>query len=390
MAGSRALQVMPLQVKSLMDKGLTHHVACDNVCEDIIYKSFEGSALKMKNWKKFISVAMTMLIALGMLTGCGAGGDQQSAASVGSTGQAEEAAAPIDLNVAALKGPTGMGLVKMMNDADRGETLSNNYTFTMAASADEITPKLIQGDIDIACVPANLASVLYNKTDGNVQVLAINTYGILYIVDNGDTVNSAADLKGKTIYASGKGATPEYALRYVLSQNGIDPDKDVTIEWKSEHAECVSAIASSEGAVALLPQPFVTTAQMKNDSIRTALDLTEEWDKLGADSSMVTGVAVIRKEVADANPGAVENFINEYNSSVDWVNANVSDAAALIENYDIVKAAVAEKAIPACHIVCVTGEAMKSELSGYLNVLAEQAPEAVGGKLPDDDFYFGA
>ncbi|MDD7733793.1 MAG: PhnD/SsuA/transferrin family substrate-binding protein, partial [Firmicutes bacterium] len=284
----------------------------------------------------------------------------------------------------------GMGLVKLMNDADRGETLSNNYTFTMAASADEITPQFIQGNIDIACVPANLASVLYNKTEGNVQVLAINTYGILYIVENGDTVNSVADLKGKTIYASGKGATPEYALRYVLSQNGIDPDKDVTIEWKSEHAECVSAIASSEGAVALLPQPFVTTAQMKNGSIRTALDLTEEWEKLGVDSSMVTGVAVIRKDVADANPGAVKNFLEEYKSSVDWVNANAADAAALIENYDIVKAAVAEKAIPACHIVCTTGKDMKSELSGYLSVLAEQNPAAVGGKLPDDDFYFGA
>lgn len=344
----------------------------------------------MKKWKKFTAVALTLLMAVGMLAGCGTNGDQRSASSSVSAGQAEEKAAPADLNVAALKGPTGMGLVKLMNDADRGETLSNNYTFTMAASADEITPQFIQGNIDIACVPANLASVLYNKTEGNVQVLAINTYGILYIVENGDTVNSVADLKGKTIYASGKGATPEYALRYVLSQNGIDPDKDVTIEWKSEHAECVSAIASSEGAVALLPQPFVTTAQMKNGSIRTALDLTEEWEKLGVDSSMVTGVAVIRKDVADANPRAVKNFLEEYKSSVDWVNANAADAAALIENYDIVKAAVAEKAIPACHIVCTTGKDMKSELSGYLSVLAEQNPAAVGGKLPDDDFYFGA
>lgn len=344
----------------------------------------------MKKWKKSAAVIMSLLVMITMFAGCGAGEGQQSASQSSDAEAGVQNAEPADFSVSVLKGPTGMGLVKLMNDADSEEALCNNYTFSMAASADEITPQFIQGNIDIACVPANLASVLYNKTEGNVQVLAVNTLGVLYIAENGDTINSVADLKGKTIYASGKGATPEYGLRYVLSQNGIDPDKDVTIEWKSEHSECVSAIAASEGAAALIPQPFLTTAQMKNDSIRVALDLTEEWDKLETDSSMVTGVAVIRKEAADAHPEAVKNFLKEYAGSVEWVNSNTSEAAALIEKYDIVKAAVAEKALPECHIVCMTGKDMKTALSGYLSALAEQNPQAVGGKLPDDAFYFGA
>ena len=166
--------------------------------------------------------------------------------------------APIDVDIMALKGPTAMGLVEMMENSD--------YNFSIVASVDEVSPKLLQGETDIAAIPANLASVLYNKTEGEIQVLAINTLGVLYIVENGETIQSAADLKGKTIYASGKGATPEYALNYILSSNGINPETDVTIEWKSEHSECVAALASQENSVAMLPQPFVTTAQAKKFS----------------------------------------------------------------------------------------------------------------------------
>ena len=292
--------------------------------------------------------------------------------------------APIDVDIMALKGPTAMGLVEMMENSD--------YNFSIVASVDEVSPKLLQGETDIAAIPANLASVLYNKTEGEIQVLAINTLGVLYIVENGETIQSAADLKGKIIYASGKGATPEYALTYILSSNGINPETDVTIEWKSEHSECVAALASQENSVAMLPQPFVTTAQAKNSQIRTALDLTKEWDALQKDgeqkSSMITGVVVARKKFAEENPEEIQEFLKEYHTSVDYVNENVKDAAQLIEKYDIVPAAVAEKALPACNIVCIDGEEMKEKLSGYLEVLNAQNPQAVGGEIPENDFYY--
>ena len=296
------------------------------------------------------------------------------------------------VNVMALKGPTAMGMVQLMDNAEAGLVNGNSYTFTIAASADEVTPKLVQGEADIAAVPANLASVLYNNTEGQVQVLAINTLGVLYIVENGDSVQTVSDLAGKTIYASGKGSTPEYALNYILSENGIDPEADVTIEWKSEHSECVAALASDEDGIAMLPQPFVTTAQTQNENLRIAMDLTEEWDALQADaetpSALLTGVVVVRTAFAEEHPEAVNAFLDSYRESVDYVNANVTDAAALIEKYDIVTAAVAEKALPYCNITFIEGSEMQEKLSGYLNVLYEQNPTSVGGALPADDFYY--
>ena len=254
-----------------------------------------------------------------------------------------------------------------------------------------MTPALIKGDLDMACVPANLAAVLYGKTDGAVEVLAVNTLGVLYIVENGGTVQSMADLKGQTIVAAGKGSTPEYALRYLLTENGIDPDKDVTIDWKSEHSECVAALASGQATIALLPQPFVTVAQTKIEGLRMALDLTAEWDKLDNGSGLITGVIVARRDVVEANPGAVDSFLQDYAASVEWVNANNADAAQLIAEYGIIEAApVAEKALPYCNIVCITGSEMKDKLSGYLQVLADAEPSSVGGALPGDDFYYGA
>lgn len=339
----------------------------------------------MKTMKKWAALALAAALSLTMLAGCGNHKNDSSASA--STGS--ETFTPASFNVAALKGPTAMGLVKLMSDSDAGNT-ANQYTFTIAASADEITPKLTQGKLDMACVPANLASVLYNRTRGAVEVLAVNTLGVLYIVENGNAVRSVADLKGKTIVAAGKGATPEYALRYLLSQNGIDPDTDVTIDWKSEHTECVTALASGADTIALLPQPFVAVAQSKLPDLRVALDLTKEWDALDNGSSLLTGVIVARREVVEQNPAAVDKFLEEYAASVNWVNGNVSEAAKLVGSYGIVDAAVAEKAIPYCNIVCITGSEMKNKLSGYLSVLNDQNPESVGGALPDDDFYYGA
>lgn len=298
------------------------------------------------------------------------------------------------VNILALKGPTAMGMVSLMNQADQGEVADENYNFQIVASPDEVTPAIAQGTADIAAVPANLASVLYQKTDGSVQVLTINTLGVLYLVENGDQIQNISDLKGKTIYASGKGATPEYALNYILKENGLTPGEDVQIEWKSEHTECVAALAEHEDAIALLPQPFVTTAQSKNDSLRVALDLTEEWDNIqkenGGNSSLVTGVTVVRTEFVQENPEIVEDFMERYQESVTFVNDHAEEAAKMIGNYDIIPEEIAKKALPECNIVYIDGAEMKEKLSGYLEVLKQENPQAIGGTLPTDEFYYDA
>ncbi|MBP5604347.1 MAG: ABC transporter substrate-binding protein, partial [Ruminiclostridium sp.] len=273
---------------------------------------------------------------------------------------------PEIVNIAALKGPTAMGLVKFRDDSEAD--MNSIYDFEMYAAPDELTPLIIQGKVDIACVPGNLASVLYNKTEGEVEVLAINTLGVLYIVENGgETINSVEDLKGKTIYASGQGSTPEYALSYILTKNGIIDD--VNVEWKAEHAECLTALGENPGSAALLPQPFVTTAMTKNDKIRVALDLTKEWDKVGNGSSLVMGVVVGRKEFADKYPGTVKKILDSYKSSVEYVNTDNDGAAALVGKFDIVPEPVAKKALPNCNIVFISGNEMKEKLSGFLQVL---------------------
>ena len=279
-----------------------------------------------------------------------------------------------------------MGMVQMMRDE------SENYEFTLAASADEVTPKLIQGQIDIAAVPANLASVLYNNTEGAVRVLAVNTLGVLYIVERGESIRSIEDLRGRTIYTAGKGSTPEYALNYILSGNGIDPASDVTIEFKSEHAECLAALLNDSSAVAMLPQPFATVAQTKAQDMRIALDLTGEWNALqeGSENSsaMITGVVVARADFIDQNPDAVAAFMADYAESVRFTQENIPEAASLIGEYGIFEAAVAEKALPFCNITFIAGEEMRTMLGGYLAELHAQNPASIGGKLPAEDFYF--
>ena len=336
-----------------------------------------------KNLKHLLALCLTIALVFS-LAACG-----QKADETQNDQQTEqEEFTPASYSIAALKGPTAMGLVKLMKDSESGETTGNGYTFTLAGSADEVTPALLKGELDMACVPANLAAVLYNKTEGEIEVLAVNTLGVLYIVENGESVQSIADLKGQTIVAAGKGSTPEYALRYLLTENGIDPDHDVTIDWKSEHSECVASLASGAATIAMLPQPFVTVAQSKIEGLRMALDLTKEWDALDNGSGLITGVIVARRAVVEENPAAVEAFLKDYAASVDWVNANTADAAALIGEYGIVDAAVAEKALPYCNIVCLTGADLLEALPGYLEVLYNASPAAVGGEMPDNSFYF--
>lgn len=332
------------------------------------------------NRKRFYISFLGLAIFLLFMAGCGS--------------KKEETAG---IRITALKGPTAMGMVKLMKESEGNIQNGSGYQFTIAASVDEVMPKLLQGETDIAAIPANLASVLYHNTEGQIQVLAVNTLGVLYIVDMDGSVQSAEDLKGRMIYASGKGATPEYGLQYILSANGIDSEKDLTIEWKSEHSECVSALAgfspegSESSAVALLPQPFVAAAQAKNEKIRIALDLTKEWDKLQEEengSAMITGVIVGRKEFIEENTEAVRRFMDAYKESVEYVNQHIEEASALIEEYNIISADVAQKALPYCNIVFIEGEEMRDKLSGYLNVLAGQNPKSVGGSVPEDEFYY--
>ena len=347
----------------------------------------------MRQISRKIAIILALLLSLALLASCG-----EAAEELPETIEVEEGDAT-ELRILALKGPTAMGMVKMMAEADSGALKDHIYKFELASAADEAAPRLIQGEVDIAALPANLASVVYNKTGGGVKLLAINTLGVLYIVEQGNSIKEVSDLRGKTIYASGQGATPEYALKYILSGNGLDPESDVTIEWKSEHTECLSALLSDPEGIALLPEPFVTTAQTKAENLRAALDLTEEWGKIQAElpaeemSALITGVCVVRSEFAEEHPEAVADFMEHYRESADFVNGEIEEAAALIGSYDIVPEAVALKAIPKCNIVC-TGypddvEEAKTMLGGYLRVLCGQNPQAVGGKLPEDDFYYG-
>ena len=353
--------------------------------------------------KKITSILCLLALTVGLLAGCGSTSGMATTAETTAAPAAEttvettaettaaptEPAGPVRLG--AMTGPTGIGMVKLFRTAD--ENPDSGYTYTIKGAADELTPMILQGELDIVSVPANLASVLYNKTEGGVQALAVNVLGVLYVAEfNGETVQSVADLKGKTLYATGKGSTPEYFLRYVLTQNGIDPASDVTIEWKSEQAECLSALMAEENTIAMLPQPFVTTAQTKSENIRVALDLTEEWDEIQAESdapsTLVTGVVVGRTEFVAEHPEAVSAFLEHYRASVEYVNANVDEAAQLVGQYEIVAAEVAQKALPECNIVFIEGVEMKDSLSGYLSVLFEQNPKSVGGALPDDAFYY--
>lgn len=296
----------------------------------------------------------------------------------------------VSVNLAALKGPTALGMVNLLEKNENGE-VANEYHVTLAGAPDEVVGKVVSGELDIAAVPTNLASTLYNKTEGGVKLAALNTMGVLYILETGDSIQSVADLAGKTIYATGQGSTPEFALNLVLEKNGLTPNEDVNIVYKEEHAEIAPLLASGEAEVALLPQPFVTSVLMQNENVRVALDLTEEWDKaVDGESGLTMGCVVVRSEFAENNKEALDNFLSEYKQSVEEVNSTegLEHAAQLAEHYDIMKAAVAQKAIPECNIVFEEGEEMQKIASGFLQVLFEANPKSVGGKLPDEDFYY--
>lgn len=288
------------------------------------------------------------------------------------------------VRVGALTGPTAMSMAQLLDEPE--------YTPTIVGTADELMPRILQGEVDIAAVPANLAATLYQKTQGGVTVLAVNVLGVLYVGElGGETVQTVADLKGKALLATGKGATPEYFLRYILTQNGLDPDKDVAIQWKSEPSEVVALLNAKGEGLAMLPQPYVTAAANQlGENFRIALSVSEEWEKLESDSRCTTAVVIARTAFVQEHPEQVQAFLEALSQSVQWVNEQPQEAAELCEQLGIIKAGVAKKAIPGCNLVCITGDEMKQALSGCLEVIYDQNPKAVGGKLPGNDFYYGA
>ncbi|MDO5111630.1 MAG: ABC transporter substrate-binding protein [Clostridia bacterium] len=313
--------------------------------------------------KKIFAILLVMSLLLGALSGC---------AQTPQTPQAP-------LNVATLKGPTGMGMTQMMQDD------GTKYSFTLSSAPDEVTAMVISKQVDIAAVPVNLAAVLYNKLEGDVRIIAASTLGVLYVLENGESVQSFSDLAGKTLYATGQASTPEYILQYLLEQNGIADS--VQVEYKAEHSELTALMASGEATLGMLPEPNVTAAMAKNADLRIALDLTEEWNK-ATQADMVQSAIICRASYYDAHKQEVEAFLKDYAASVSFVNSSVAEAAAQMETLGIVPAAaIGEKAIPNCHIVCLTGEDMHTAVSAMLDVLHTANPKSVGGKLPGEDLY---
>lgn len=327
-----------------------------------------------KVMRKVTAVALSFAMLGALLTGCG-------------SGKAEE---KVTVKVGALKGATTLGLLPFEDKAANGEA-GENYEFSMMTAADELLPMMIKGELDIALLPSNVASILYQKTNGGVTVIDINTLGVLYMVSGDSSVTGVENLAGKTIYLTGKGTTPDYVLHYILSGNGMDADSDCTLEYKSEATEVAALLAENPDAIGLLPQPFVTAACAQNDALSVILDMNAEWEKLqGEDGSrLVTGVTVVRNEFLQEHENAVATFMEEHQASAQSMNSDVENGAKLAAASGIIaKEPIALKAIPKCNITYIDGADMKQALSGYLEVLYEQNPESIGGALPGDDFYY--
>lgn len=325
--------------------------------------------------RRVAGLVLAALAAAGILAGCGSkAGPAEGGAYDGTS-----------IRVGSLKGPTTMGLVNLMKAAEE-DACQGSYEFTMASDPSEIVASVASEDLDIAMIPANLAATLYNKTEGGVSVIDINTLGVLYGVTADEGISSVADLSGKTVLTTGQGATPEYALNYLLEANGI---QDCTLEFHSEATEIAALLQEDPTQIAVLPQPFVTVAKAQNDQLKTVFSLTDEWDAVTDNGSrFLTGVTVVRNSYLEEHPEAVAVFMEEHAQSAQEALSDVEGTAELVAEYGILeKAAVAQKALPYCNIVCITGDDMKEALSGYLDVLYNADPASVGGRLPEDDFY---
>ena len=330
--------------------------------------------------KRFVSLFLALVLLL-CLTGCG---KQETVVGV-----EQEEREPMDVNVYVLSGPTGIGAMNLWAKSDAGETY-DRYHFTMPGSNDEVVAAISNGSADIACVATNLAATLYNKTNAGVICLAVNTLGVLHLLTNGESFDHITDLKGKTIYLPGQGANPEYILRYVLSGNEIDPDRDVTLCFVGEGSELLTVWQNEPDAVIMAPQPVATSILMQYENAAEVFDMTDEWNKVsGGDSTLMMGCVIVRKEFCAQYPKTVESFMKDYAASIELAQTDVAGTAALCEQYGLIpKAALAEKAIPACGVTYMDGMQMKEQLTGYLQVMFDANPKSIGGKLPGDDFYY--
>lgn len=337
----------------------------------------------MNRFKKFLSLLITFAIVITTLSACSKEDKNNVQKSDSKNIQADQL-----VKVQALKGPTGMGIVKLIDDQKNKK--DKKYDIKISNSIDEISPLIIKGKVDMAAIPSNLASVLYNKTKGKVQVMAINTLGVLYMVDQSGNIKSIPDLRGKTIYLSGKGATPEIVLNSVLKSYNIDPQIDVNIEYKQEHTECLAALEKNKNAVAMLPEPFVSAARLKNKDINVFADMTKEWYVANPDTknSMITGVMVVRTDFAEKHPDQVKLFMEEYKKSIEYTNTDIEKSAKLIGQNKIVPEAVAKLAIPKSNIKYIDGKEMKDSMKAYLEILNKENKDMIGGKMPGEDFYY--
>lgn len=353
--------------------------------------------------KKLLSAALAAAMVLS-LAACGKkdqpaqSGSQSTSQSTSQSASSQQADfSDVTIRAAAMNGPTGMGMA-LLADRAQNSDLSYQCSVTFSGSPDDVRAGLLSGELDIAAVPVNMAAALYNmtggesllydKSGGEILTVAANTLGVLYIVEKGDTVQSMADLAGKKILAAGQGSTPEYVINYLLEKNGLTDS--VQVEYVSEHAEAVTQMAAGGADLILVPEPFVTTALSKVEGARVALDLTQEWAKV-SDADMVMGCLVVSKAFAQEHPDALNAFMDDYAASADYCTSHTAEAAALIEKFGIMgSAALAEKAIPNCNIVCVTGQEMVDMVTGMLTVLFDANPKSVGGSLPGEEmFYLG-
>ncbi len=337
--------------------------------------------------KKFLAVILSAVMCFGAFTAC-------SKPAVESTEKTEVTVnaevEPVNINMAVLKGPTGIGAAKLINDSTAGETF-NTYNFTVCAAPDEAMAGIISGEFDVAAVASNLAPAIYNKTEGKIQIAALNTLGILYVVEIGDTIKTIDDLNGIDVVSSGQGSTVEYATNFILETAGVKP---ASLEYRAEHGELAAELAAGTVKVGIVPEPHLTSVLMNNPDARVALNLTEEWDNAvkGTEyegSALTMGCIVVNKEFAENNKAAFDKFLEEYKASIEFVNSNVADASVMVEAAGIMpKAAVAAKAIPNCNIVYIDGEEMVSTVEPFFNILFNANPKSVGGALPDEEFYY--
>ena len=357
--------------------------------------------------RKLLALTLSLALTAG-LAACSTQAPAEDTAPPESTAPAAETQTPAaetavpyqTVHLGLLSGPTGMGAAKMISDSDAAYAqiedgtydpsngVLERYEVTLGSDpANDIVPRLTNGELDIAAIPTNLAATLYNRTDGGIKLLALNTLGVLHILENGDTVNSLADLEGRTLYATGQGSNPEYVLNYLLEANGLDPAADVDIQWLASE-ELTARMASGDIDLCMLPVPAATTVMMQNSDVRDAIDLNDAWTESGAQGTFTMGCLVARTEWLEGNSELVPGILEEYAASIDYANSNPEEAAALIEQYGIVpKAAVAQAAIPQANMVCITGEDMKG-IADYYQVLFDADPTSIGGAIPGEDFYY--